>query len=70
MFKYISGETSGKEAELAATVEHTAGYLGLEIEENEKLRARMDAAIRILSDDRLSLQNRINSARSMLAYWT
>jgi hypothetical protein len=37
-------------------------------EERDKLRATMDAAIRILSDDRLPLQSRVNDARSILAH--
>ena len=35
--------------------------------EIERLRAILDAAIRILSDDRLPLQSRVNDARSILA---
>ena len=35
--------------------------------EIERLRAILDAAIRILSDDHLPLQSRVNDARSILA---
>ena len=36
-------------------------------DEIERLRAAQDAAIRILSDDRLPLPSRINDARAVLA---
>jgi hypothetical protein len=36
-------------------------------DEANRLRAAMDAAIRVLSDDRLSLQSRVNDARSILS---
>jgi hypothetical protein len=39
MFDYISGEKSGREAELKASLEHTAGHLGVELDEAAKLRA-------------------------------
>ena len=41
MFDYISGKTRGKEAELEASLEHTAGYLGAVREENARLRAAL-----------------------------
>ena len=49
MFDYITGKKSGREAELEASLEHMGGYLGIEIEDNEKLRAeieRLTAALR------------------------
>ena len=39
MFDYITGKKSGREAELEASLEHMGGYLEIEIEDNEKLRA-------------------------------
>ena len=35
--------------------------------ENERLRAAQDAVIRVLSDDRLPIQSRVNDARAILA---
>jgi hypothetical protein len=35
--------------------------------ENDRLRATIDTAIRILSDDRLPLQSRVNDARAILS---
>lgn len=37
------------------------------IAENARLRATLDAAIRVLSDDRLSLQSRVNDTRATLS---
>ena len=42
MFDYITGKKSGREAELEASLEHMGGYLGTEIEDNEKLRAEIE----------------------------
>ena len=42
MFDYITGKKSGREAELEASLEHMGGYLGAEIEDNEKLRAEIE----------------------------
>ena len=42
MFDYITGKKSGREAELEASLEHMGGYLGIEIEDNEKLRAEIE----------------------------
>lgn len=36
--------------------------------EIEKLQARIDAAIKVLSDDRFPHVSRVNDARSILAY--
>ena len=41
VFDYITGGKSGREAELEASLEHMGGYLGIEIEDNEKLRAEL-----------------------------
>ena len=41
-FDYITGKKSGREAELEASLEHMGGYLGIEIEDNEKLRAEIE----------------------------
>lgn len=35
--------------------------------ENERLRAKIDASIRILTDDRLPIQSRVNDVRGVLA---
>lgn len=35
--------------------------------EVERLQAKIDASIRVLSDDRLPLQSRVNDARGILA---
>lgn len=48
MFDYISGIAEGGTAKLEASLEHALGHLGIEIEENEKLRveiARLRAAL-------------------------
>ena len=50
MFDYITGKKSGREAELEASLEHMGGYLGAEIEDNEKLRAEI-ASLRELVKD-------------------
>ena len=42
MFDYITGKKSGREAELEASLEHMGGYLGVEIDDNEKLRAEIE----------------------------
>ena len=41
LFNYITGKTNGDLAACEATLEHTSGYLGQEIEENAKLRAEI-----------------------------
>lgn len=43
MFDFITGKRSGKVAELEATIEHMGGYLGLEIEDNARLRAALES---------------------------
>ena len=50
MFDYITGKKSGREAELEASLEHLGGYLGVEMDDNEKLRAevgRLRTALRV-----------------------
>lgn len=42
MFDYITGKKSGREAELEASLEHMGGHLGIEIDDNEKLRAEIE----------------------------
>ena len=39
MFDYIVGRAQSREAELEASLEHTSGYLGVEIEEGAATRA-------------------------------
>jgi hypothetical protein len=41
-FAYISGKKRGKIAELEAREEYALGKLGIEIEDNEKLRAEIE----------------------------
>ena len=43
MFDFITGKASGQIAELEATIEHMGGYLGLEIEDNARLRAALES---------------------------
>ncbi len=61
MFEYLECPTAEQE------VEHLAGQCTTLLRENERLRAVLDAAIRVLSDYRLSLQSRVNDARATLA---
>jgi hypothetical protein len=51
IFNFISGKRRGKIAELEASVGHTAGYLGLELEENERLRAKLDQIAAVCDDN-------------------
>lgn len=48
MFDFITGKRRGKVAELEASVEYTSGYLGVEIEENAKLRAENERLMAVL----------------------
>lgn len=54
-FDYIFGQREGREAELEASLEHALGHLGIEIEENAKLRsenARLRAELHSLKQSR------------------
>jgi len=76
MLDYISGKKSGREAELEASLEHTAGHLGVELEEagklraeierlaaeNEKLRLDIKDAMELLSDTDLHGEDRAGNA--------
>ena len=42
MFDYITGKKSGREAELEASLEHMGGHLGVEMDDNGKLRAEIE----------------------------
>ena len=42
LFDYLAGKTEGPLAAAEAALEHTAGYLGVELEENAKLRTEIE----------------------------
>ena len=41
LFDYITGKKTGREVELDASLEHMGGHLGVEMDDNEKLRAEL-----------------------------
>ncbi len=51
---------------MIAAIAHAGRVARLEAE-SDKMRSTMDAAIRILSDDRFPLQSRVNDARAILS---
>lgn len=51
MFDFISGKRRSKVAELEASLEHTSGYLGVELQENERLRAKFDQIVAVCDDN-------------------
>jgi hypothetical protein len=51
MFDYISGKASGEIARAEASLEHALGCLGAELEENERLRAKLDQITAVCDDN-------------------
>jgi hypothetical protein len=78
-FDYITGKKSGREAELEASLEHMGGHLGIEIEDNEKLRAeierltaenaelkRADASMVVIFNERADVVSRLTAENGKL----
>lgn len=51
MFDYVSGKKSGEGARVEASLEHALGCLGVEIEEREKLQAKLDQITAVCDDN-------------------
>lgn len=65
--KSIQDELRMCALDTSVTREYTRSVCGSAAAEIERLLAAQDAAIRILSDDRMPLQSRVNDARAILA---
>ena len=51
MFYYISGKRAGEGARVEASLEHALGCLGVEIEENNRLRVKLDQIASVCDDN-------------------